>query len=887
MLTTPSYKSFIERTGLMPDPFQLKAFAAIDMDRSILVAAPTGSGKTLVAQYAVDRSLSLGLRVFYTTPLKALSNQKFYEFITLYGPDRVGLLTGDNVVNPDAEVVVMTTEVLRNMLYEGNADLGRLAYVVMDEVHYLQNPYRGAVWEEVIIHLPESVSLVCLSATVSNSEEFGDWIRTVRGPTDVVVETKRPVELVHLYGVAEDRFNGLNIMEAIVDGRPNPDCSRYDDPRSQGLIVRKRPLRRSGVPRRLEVVEFLKDESMVPAVFFIFSRQGCEAAVEQLVRASVRLTTPAERSEIRAIVDRSITNLSSEDLEALGFSTFMAGLESGIAAHHAGMVPPLKEAVEECFSRALVKVVFATETLSLGINMPARTVVIEKLNKFNGETHELLTPGEYTQLSGRAGRRGIDEIGYCLSLWSPFVSFDQVSHLMLTSSYPLTSSFRPTYNMAANLVKSFEPEIAHNLLNLSFAQFRSNAEIVRLEARLAKLRSQEDELLEAASCELGDVEAIYDSVKKKDRAPKVGVAPPPERLIHLHLSRLRPGDVIIAPSEGESHFPTRLAIVSSSKKKGGRISAWAISTSGQKYLLRPNTIDFIPKVVGRIEVEVQYDPKDHDYLHLVADHLRDMPIADCLLVEPLLQRRTGQRELEEANEDEMNELRDKLRRCPDFTRHIAAIKRLRRIQLTTGELRQSVKSNTESLARQFDRVLEVLTTHNFVVDWELTTKGERLAGLFHESDLLIALAYDNGVFAGLDSVELASLLSVFVYEPRTSAPGSDRFPSRELEKRFNLVCDIRAELNREESRLRIPPTKSVESGFMVYAGAWARGRDLASVIGDHGVPGGDFVRFMKQIIDLARQLASVVDDPQVALNLSSLNRLLCRGVVEASIRVQR
>src|SRR5438309_696464 len=365
------------------DPFQEHALDALEAGRSVLVAAPTGSGKTLVAEYAVAKALAEGGKAFYTTPIKALSNQKFGDLSRRHGQANVGLLTGDNAINGEAPVVVMTTEVLRNMIYAGSPALKGLEWVVLDEVHYLQNAYRGPVWEEVIIHTPPHVGLVCLSATVSNAEE---------------------------------------------------------------------------------------------------------------------------RAEIRAIAEEKVEALSDDDLRVLNYGEWLTGLEAGVASHHAGMVPPFKEAVEACFANALVKVVFATETLSLGINMPARSVVIERLTKFSGERNEFLTPGEYTQLTGRAGRRGIDEVGSAIVLWWPFVPFDQVASLAGTRTYALTSSFRPTYNMAANLVRRYPPETAHHLLNLSFAQYRADADVVRLEAQLEKLQGALEEARGRAHCERGDVE---------------------------------------------------------------------------------------------------------------------------------------------------------------------------------------------------------------------------------------------------------------------------------------------------------------------------------------------------------------------------------------------
>ncbi|MDQ4132376.1 MAG: DEAD/DEAH box helicase, partial [Actinomycetota bacterium] len=478
--------------GFPLDPFQVRALDALDAGRSVLVAAPTGSGKTVVGEYAVAKALAEGGKAFYTTPLKALSNQKFGELTARHGAQRVGLLTGDNSINGDAPVVVMTTEVLRNMIYASSPALRELRTVVLDEVHYLQDPYRGPVWEEVIIHAPPEVVLVCLSATVSNAEEVADWVQTVRGPTTTIIEERRPVELGHLYMVGERDSERLHLLPTFVRGLPNPEAARLD---SRSTFAggghgrrngERRPRSRLHTPRRAEVVERLAEESMLPAIYFIFSRAACDDAVHQCLDAGLRLTTEEERRAIRAIAERKAEILSDDDLAVLEYGRWATALEAGLAAHHAGMVPPFKEAVEAAFAAGLVKVVFATETLALGINMPARSVVIEKLSKFTGERHEFLTPGEYTQLTGRAGRRGIDEVGYAVVLWSPFVPFDQVAALASKRTYPLTSSFRPTYNMAANLVRRYPSDAAHHLLNLSFAQYSVDREVVRLEAHLEK-----------------------------------------------------------------------------------------------------------------------------------------------------------------------------------------------------------------------------------------------------------------------------------------------------------------------------------------------------------------------------------------------------------------
>jgi ATP-dependent RNA helicase HelY len=562
--------------GFALDAFQADAMDAIDKGHSVLVAAPTGSGKTVVAEYAIECALAEGARAFYTTPLKALSNQKFNDLVVRHGAARVGLMTGDTVVRPDADVIVMTTEVLRNMIYARSSSLDRLRWVVLDEVHYLQNPYRGAVWEEVIVHLPQSVDLVCLSATVSNAEDVADWIGTVRGATDAIIDENRPVELEHLYLAGERDSERMHLVPTFVDGMPNKFAARLDQRvERDGRGTRRR--RRIYTPRRVEVARVLDDENMLPAVYFIFSRKGCDEAVRQCVNAGLRLTTPEERKQIRTTVDRHMRGMSDADLDALGYDAWVAGLEMGVASHHAGLVPPMKEAVEALFAAALVKLVFATETLSLGINMPARSVVIEKLTKFTGDRHEMLTAGEYTQFTGRAGRRGLDDVGYAVVLWSPFVSFEQVAALASRRTYALRSSFRPTYNMAANLTRRYAPDEARHLLNLSFAQYRADRVVVQQEAAIERLVHDIARAYAQAECERGDVKEYRLLVAEAETARRN--APSAAHDVVDAMQRLRPGDIVVIPSHRANG---RVAVLSPARGKGLAVLLPVVTDDGRR-----------------------------------------------------------------------------------------------------------------------------------------------------------------------------------------------------------------------------------------------------------------------------------------------------------------
>ena len=489
--------------------------------QGVLVAAPTGSGKTVIGEYAVHLALAQGRKCFYTTPIKALSNQKYADLVRRYDSRTVGLLTGDNSINGDAPVVVMTTEVLRNMLYTGSPALSGLGYVVLDEVHYLADRSRGAVWEEVIIHLPESVRVVALSATVSNAEEFGEWLDQVRGGTAVIVDEHRPVPLW------QHVLAGPRLYDLFTDdehARVNPELLRLAQ--RDTWVERKAPGRpaRGGrralsggpggrPPRRAQrfapayrpdVISRLDNNGLLPAITFIFSRAGCDAAVEQCLVAGLRLTSPEEADAIVQIAERRTSDIPPEDLTVLGYGGWLDGLRRGIAAHHAGMLPAFKEVVEELFAAGLVRAVFATETLALGINMPARTVVIEKLDKWNGETHANLTGGEYTQLTGRAGRRGIDVEGHAVVLWQPGLDPGVVAGLASTRTYPLNSSFRPSYNMAVNLTGWAGRTRAARLLESSFAQFQADRGVIGLTRQIRRNRQAMADLAAAMSCDKGD-----------------------------------------------------------------------------------------------------------------------------------------------------------------------------------------------------------------------------------------------------------------------------------------------------------------------------------------------------------------------------------------------
>jgi ATP-dependent RNA helicase HelY len=847
----PILDAFTDKLPIALDPFQREACALVEQGKSVLVAAPTGAGKTIIAEFAIFKAMQEShAKVFYTAPMKALSNQKFQELVAEYGAESVGLLTGDTNVNSQARIVVMTTEVLRNMLYAGSDLLTNLSYVVMDEVHFLADKFRGAVWEEVIIHLPRSVRMVSLSATVSNAEEFGDWLQAVRGDTEVIVSEERPVpleqhvlvrgKLLDLFDAAGGPNEARSRMPAVVTTtavdpvaygdrrgvdkrakgstppavplagltpiRVNPELVRlsHGDGRSRGgnggYDGGKRHEGRGrgnkqgngngfggggggGGARtdRAALVELLHSHNLLPAIFFVFSRVGCDAAVQQVLRAGVRLTQKHERDEIREIVEERCRTLLDEDLGVLGYFEWLDGLERGVAAHHAGMLPAFKEVVEELFRKKLVKVVFATETLALGINMPARTVVLEKLEKFNGEARVPITSGEFTQLTGRAGRRGIDVEGHSVIQWADGLDPQAVAALASRRTYPLNSSFKPTYNMAVNLIDQFGRQRTREILESSFAQFQADRAVVDL---AQKVRSQQESLdgyRKSMTCHLGDF-AEYSTIRRE-------------------LSDL--------------------------EKKGA----------------------------GRSEYSSR-----------------------------------GERE---KRQNQLNALRKRLKLhpchlCPDRENHARWAERYWKLKKQTDQITAEIRTRTGAVAKVFDRVTDVLTILGYLERDDngrvvLAPAGRMLRRIYGERDLLVAESLRLGLWNKLDAPSLAAMAAALIYEPRRDEGQADErnLPHGPFRAAFDATGDLWSNLDDLERDKRLPGSNPLATGLCLAMFHWAKGGRLDAVLSEADLAAGDFVRWTKQTIDLLDQLSVVADSPVGATARKALDAIR-RGIVAYS-----
>jgi ATP-dependent RNA helicase HelY len=939
------------------DDYQISACEALATGSGVLVAAPTGSGKTVVGEFAVDLALQSGRKCFYTTPIKALSNQKYSDLVARFGIENVGLLTGDISLNGEAPVVVMTTEVLRNMLYARSQTLLGLAFVVMDEVHYLADRFRGAAWEEVIIGLPESVAVVALSATVSNAEEFGDWLRTVRGDTEVIVTERRPVPLF------QHVMSGRRIYDLFTDDGPtalgqhesssakrehavNPDLVRLarDDQRFHGRVGslggrgggrggpgnrgRHGQLRgfkgsqgsegganRARTPRRTEVIARLESEALLPAIYFIFSRAGCDAAMTQAMQDGVRLTRPDEARAIDLALEAATTGLTTSELETLGYSSFAEGLRRGVASHHAGMLPVFKECVEDLFEAGLVKVVFATETLALGINMPARTVVLEKLTKYNGETHADLTPGEYTQLTGRAGRRGIDVEGHAVVLWQPGLDPRALSGLASTRTYPLRSSFRPSYNMAVNLISTLNRDRARELLESSFAQFQADRSVVGIARSMTKNEEGLAGYAEAMECERGDFLAyakLRQQLSGRERELSRQTRSHRRTQVIDSLRRLRPGDVIEV-SRGRKAGP--VVVLDPGYRAGSGDPRPSVLTS-EHQVTRLTELDFAEPVelLTRVKMPKSFNSRipaqRRDMASRMRERLRDVgsgfvkgPIEDSPWDDGDGHQSDPRSSADSTGSDDdwpdepltvggvqdprIVSLRQALTShpchgCPEREEHARWATRYLELEAQTAGMRRSIESRTNTLGREFDRVCRVLDALGYLDGDELTDAGQMLRTIYTELDLLVAESLRSGVFEDLSAAELAACVAAAVFQARSSAEvGEPQLPTAGIRHALTRMSALWRDLRAAEAQQKVSYLREIDPGFCGATYLWAAGAPLDVVLEEGDFAAGDFVRWTKQVLDVLGQVGDATSGPVRATAREAVG-LLRRGLVAHS-----
>jgi superfamily II RNA helicase len=841
------------------DDFQVEACRAIAAGSSVIVSAPTGAGKTLVAEFAIHLGLERGRRIAYTTPLKALSNQKFADFTRAFGEDVVGILTGDVKVNPDGRVLVMTTEILRNMLYGGGLD--ELGWIVLDECHYMGDEGRGTVWEEIIVNAPPDVPLVALSATVANVAEIADWISLVHRPIVPIYHPHRPVPLSYaladLAGEIHD-FDKVRRGQARVVG----DERRETDDRGRWFT------RRNVDPTVL--IEQLEARGWLPAIYFIFSRAGCERAMDDVLVDRRGLLTREQQREVDAAIGEALRESPTMGDSEVNQTIFRAlGLGAGV--HHAGILPSLKRLIERLFERGLCKVVFATETMSLGIHMPARAVVLQGTTKRTERGFRSLRHNELTQIAGRAGRRGIDTEGKCVIALDARDGVEDIVRVVDGSPEPIESQFRLGYGSVALLLGTgASPEALRRRVEASFGQYQNLKRIREMEHDLRRLETALQEARSfAAPCgdfsRIGRYRTLRAEVEARRRAAGRGGRRGEKSVIEAEAGRLavvrRSGAPSLAVILGLHTIRGRRVLVDALLPHGAvvRLKAGAI-----KQLLWATPPLTIPRDRGR----------DGRGLRHLAEQL------DALDVRELLERERAQRPETSLGAIECHQ-------CPwgSTVRCDQAWREVERLDERVEQRRRALETVRGAYWQEFLRVVEVLEQFEAVRAGRLESKGRLVASLRHDNELLVTEVLHRGILADLTLAEAAAVCSAFSEEARSGEPQIARgflrsHPKlrRKLEQ-IGGVADMVAEAQRQR-RLDMPV--NVHPGFMPAVFRWASGEeDWATIVRQaFGGHEGDLIRAMRRLIDLLRQLAESAEIPvATARLLGQAARVIDRGIV--------
>ncbi len=850
------------------DGFQLEAIDALNQGHSVVVSAPTGSGKTLVGEYAIHRALAHGRKVFYTTPLKALSNQKLRDFREQFGSERVGLMTGDLTVNREASVVVMTTEIFRNMLYaeadQGDDPLEDVEAVVLDECHYMNDSQRGTVWEESIIHCPPVVQLVALSATVANAGQLTDWIERVHGPTQLVMSDFRPVPLQFSFCSAKGLHPLLN--DEGTDLHPN--CKVWRAPKGnkrKGPKTPKPP--QPEAPPLGFVVAQMAEREMLPAIYFIFSRRGCDKAVRDL--GKVCLVTPEEQARIATRLEAFIAATP----EAVRDGGHDEALLRGIAAHHAGVLPAWKELIEELFQQGLVKVVFATETLAAGINMPARSTVISALSKRTERGHRPLMGSEFLQMAGRAGRRGLDTQGYVVTVQSRFEGVREAGQLATAPADPLVSQFTPSYGMVLNLLQRYDLIKARELVERSFGRYLATLDLADDEARISELREQlshlSDEAVEVAWDDFEDYEKQRGRLREERRLLRILQQQAEETLAHeLTLAlrfasegalvslkapvlrgRVTPA-VIVEKVEGPGQFPLLLCLTDE--------NVWVLVPCTAVVSLHAELSCLQVKEITAPELhragELRHGDQASGGLALAVAHMarrHDMTTPQYDLAGEVQAQAHLVRELELALE------LHPAHRAGDR-------KKLRKQRFRIEELEAEIEERQRILHfranRHWDTVLALIEILRFFgclageEGLEPTEIGRTVGALRGDNELWLGLALMSGHLDELAPADLAAVFEAISTEVNRPDLWSGFPPSPASEEALHDLRGIRRELQRQQERASVVMPLWFEPELMGLVHAWAKGVSWNDLIANTSLDEGDVVRIMRRTVDLLAQV---------------------------------
>ena len=850
------------------DDFQLEAIEALNQGHSVVVSAPTGSGKTLIGEYAIHRALAHGQKVFYTTPLKALSNQKLRDFREQFGAERVGLMTGDLTVNREASIVVMTTEIFRNMLYAeaeaGDDPLADVEAVVLDECHYMNDSQRGTVWEESIIHCPPVVQLVALSATVANAGQLTDWIEAVHGPTRLVMSAFRPVPLQFSFCSAK----GLHPLLNDEGTGLHPNCKVWRAPKGRNRRGPKtpRPPQPEAPPLGFVVAQMAERE-MLPAIYFIFSRRGCDKAVRDL--GKVCLVTPQEQARIQERLDAFVAATP----EAVRDGGHDDALLRGIAAHHAGVLPAWKELIEELFQQGLVKVVFATETLAAGINMPARSTVISALSKRTERGHRPLMGSEFLQMAGRAGRRGLDSQGYVVTVQSRFEGVREAGQLATSPADPLVSQFTPSYGMVLNLLQRYELAKAKELVERSFGRYLATLDLSEDEARISELREQLGDLSDTVENvdweDFEDYEKQRGRLREERRLLRILQQQAEETLAHeLTLAlrfasegtlvslkapvlrgRVTPA-VIVEKQQGSGQFPLLCCLTDE--------NVWVLVPCSAVVSLHAELTCLQVKDVAVPELhragELRHGDQASGGLALAVGHMarrHDMVTPQYDLAGEVQAQAHLVRELELALElhpahgaGDRKKLRKQRFRMEELEAEIAERQRV---------LHFRANRHWETFLALID-ILRFFGCLDGDEGLDPSEVGRTVAALRGDNELWLGLALMSGHLDELEPADLAAVLEAISTEVNRPDLWSGYPPPPAADEAMHDLRGIRRELQRQQEAGKVVMPVWFEGELMGLVHAWAKGVSWSDLIANTSLDEGDVVRIMRRTVDLLAQI---------------------------------
>ena len=854
------------------DNFQEQAIKHFQKGNSVLVAAPTGSGKTVVGEYAVFSTTKINQRSFYTTPVKALSNQKYVELSRKFGVDRVGLLTGDNNINGDAQIVVMTTEVLRNMIYQTPEKLHDLGVVILDEVHFLADKDRGVVWEEILILLNKNTKIVALSATVSNVEEFAEWLRLTRGDCKFVIEENRSVPLTQLICTSSELIPLINKNE---DSKINRKIiNLYKRSYTKNHV-------KNEIPTRVEIVELLRDYQLLPSIFFIFSRNGCDQAVEQLYKSNLKLTNELERDQISNFLKNRFDDIPTSDWSTLKISEWMDCAVRGFSAHHAGLIPQLKESAEILFQKGLLKVVFATETLAVGINMPAKSVVLERMDKWNGNNHEMLTPAEFTQLTGRAGRRGIDDSGAAVIAFHPHSEPRFIANLVASRTFELFSSFEPQYNMLLNLLEHRDLDETKKLLNRSFAQFTRDKQTAKIKERIEQEKTLISQMSKNLSCHKGNFESYYSMVLELTNLEKHGSNKTSKNFSSAKslASSIHIGSVVKLKNSRRANLAVITQIM---KSKKNRDEYWVVLDNSEGRKLNLQDFDLRDGALAQIEVDLQNDFSKREIRKNYSRLIRDISKTDS--------RKIPKKELENAISDLRKNIRKhSCHQCPELHNHLRVAESINRHQKNLESMDKIYRNSVFNISNKCDETINILKHFEFLQENDrkllLMPKAKYLKKIHSEMDLIIIETILSGILNNLSPENLAAILSGFIFTPRKDEIEIPHNLPNELTRIAESIFHLAEEIILVERKYKIDNSRTPHFGIALQILKWGKGETLQKVLKNTEIAPGDFIRTTKQLIDLLRQIARLKIDKVSEIAIQSI-ALIDKGVVSYEPNVE-